>query len=264
MTRGREGRARVDWDAATYDRVSDIQAAWGREVLDRLPLRGDETVLDAGCGTGRVTAALLERLPTGRVIAVDASPSMVGKARAALGERVEVFVADLSELELPAPVDAILSTAVFHWIHDHALLFRRLRAALKPGGRLVAQCGGEGNIASLRALLRTVCDEEPFAEFLADWDGPWNFRSAGATAASLEEAGFTDVDCRLEPRAVTPEEPRAFLESVTLGSHLARLPARLRVPFVDRVLAGMPEPLTLDYVRLNILARAPGRPGRAG
>src|SRR5918997_2223212 len=133
-----------DWDAATYERLSAPIEAMGRDVLSRLELAGDETVLDAGCGTGRVTAALVERLPRGRVIAVDGSPAMVREARKRLPESVEVREADLLELELPEPVDAIVSTATFHWILDHDRLFARLREALVPGGRLVAQCGGAG------------------------------------------------------------------------------------------------------------------------
>ena len=95
----------VDWDAATYHRVADNQEEWGREVLDRLELKGDETVLDAGCGSGRVTRLLLERLPEGRVIGVDAAPSMIEEARANLaefGDRVELQVQNLLELELDA------------------------------------------------------------------------------------------------------------------------------------------------------------------
>ncbi|MDQ4131321.1 MAG: methyltransferase domain-containing protein [Actinomycetota bacterium] len=126
----------LDWDAATYDRVSDPQLGWGLELLDRLPLRGDEVVLDAGCGSGRVTRALLERLPGGRAIAVDASPAMVERARAALGSQARVLRGDLCELTLEEPVDAVFSNAVFHWIPDHARLFSRLRDVLRPGGRL--------------------------------------------------------------------------------------------------------------------------------
>src|SRR3954454_13774735 len=129
-----------DWNAASYQRVSAPLEAMGREVLDRLELDGDERVLDAGCGTGRVTAALVERLPRGHVIAVDGSPAMVEEAGARLGDAADVRVADLLELELDAPVDAVLSTATFHWIADHDRLFTRLRDVLRPGGRLVAQC----------------------------------------------------------------------------------------------------------------------------
>src|ERR671915_816751 len=140
-----------DWDATSYERMSAPLEAMGRVVLARLDLRGDERVLDAGCGTGRVTAALIGRLPRGEVVAVDGSPAMVEQARARLDGRADVRVADPLELELERPVDAILSTATFHWIADHDRLFARLLAALVPGGRLAAQCGGAGNVAALEA-----------------------------------------------------------------------------------------------------------------
>ena len=167
-----------DWDAATYDRVSAPQLEWAKAVLDRLDLRGDETVLDAGCGTGNVTRVLLERLPRGRVIAVDGSPAMIEKARERLpADRVELLVSDLAALELPEPVDHVLSTATFHWVPDHDALFACMHAALKPGGRLVAQCGGAGNIADTVAALDVVSEREPFAHFLSGWPGPWNSRA---------------------------------------------------------------------------------------
>lgn len=247
-------RAR-DWDAATYDRCSDAQLAWGLEVLDRLPLRGEETVLDAGCGSGRVTRALLERLPHGRVIAVDGSPTMVEHARAALRDRAEVLVADLLQLELDQPVDAILSTAVFHWIPDHDRLFARLHRALRPGGPLAAQCGGAGNVSRLLAALDPVTRRAPFSEHFSGWSGTWRFAGPEETRARLEASGFDAVETWLERRDVTPDDPREYLRTVTLGAHLDRLPHDLREPFVEAVLAELPRPVTLDYVRLNIEAR---------
>ena len=247
-----------DWDAATYDRVSDPQVEWGREVLERLPLRGDEVVLDAGCGSGRVTRLIVERLPRGRVIAVDAAPGMVAAARQALGDRAEVFEANLVDLELAEPVDVIFSNAVFHWVLDHDRLVKRLHDALRPGGRLVAQCGGEGNVERFLAVASEVAAEEPLAEHLAGWTGPWNFQSPEATAARLEHAGFEDVRCWLEPRAARPSEPRAYLASVCLGYHLAQLPPERREPYVEAVLERLGDPVEIDYVRLNIHARRPG------
>src|SRR5262245_14427216 len=128
-----------DWNATAYERLSAPLEAMGREVLQRLELEGDETVLDAGCGTGRVTAVLGERLPDGHVIAVDGSQAMVEEARRRLPPDIEVVQQDLLELQVDEPVDAVISTATFHWIGDHDRLFTRLKAALKPGGRLVAQ-----------------------------------------------------------------------------------------------------------------------------
>jgi trans-aconitate 2-methyltransferase len=244
-----------DWDASTYERVSGPQAEWGAVVLDRLPLEGDETVLDAGCGTGRVTQMLLERLPRGRVVAVDASPSMVEAARAALGDRATVIESDLVELELDEPVDAAFSNAVFHWVGDHERLFARLFDAMRPGARLIAQCGGEGNIARLHALADDVAADEPFAEHLAHWHGPWNFAGADLTAERLRAAGFVDVETSLQDWPVQPAEPGPYMATVCLGYHLNQLPEDLRGRYVEAVLERMgPQPV-FDYVRLNISAR---------
>jgi trans-aconitate 2-methyltransferase len=241
-----------DWNATSYERMSAPQEAMGREVLDRLDLHGDERVLDAGCGTGRVTAVLVERLPHGEVVAVDGSEAMVQQARARLGEGVDVFTADLLELELDRPVDAILSTATFHWIADHDRLFARLHAALKPGGRLVAQCGGAGNVASVEAAIDAVAHPA-----LAGWGGPWNFATAQQTAARLRDAGFTDVWTWLQAWPVRPPDPREYFGTLILGSHVERLPAEDRDDFIDAVLAHYDEAAGIDYVRLNLLARKP-------
>jgi trans-aconitate 2-methyltransferase len=244
-----------DWDAATYDRVSDPQVAMAGRVLDRLPLDGDETVLDAGCGSGRVTELLLERLPEGSVIAVDQAESMIEHARERLGERALVLRSDLTELVLDEQVDAVFSNAVFHWIANHPLLFERLFAALQPGGRLVAQCGGEGNIASFHSVARAVAAREPFAAHLTGWKGPWNFAAAEETAERLARAGFAEIETWLEPYPVTPDDPRAYFAAVCLGPPLQQLPEELRERYVEDVyeLAGG----KLDYVRLNMNARRP-------
>jgi trans-aconitate 2-methyltransferase len=244
-----------DWDAATYDRVSDPQFGWALEQLERLPLRGDDVVLDAGCGTGRVTAELIARVPRGRVYGVDVAPSMAAHAAAALGDAATVLCQDLVELELPEPVEAVFSNATFHWIADHDALFAALFAAMKPGGRLVAQCGGRGNIDAFRDAADDVAGEEPFAAFFVGWTRPWNYATAEETAQRLERAEFTEVNCWLEPKPVTPSDPAAFVRTVCLVRHLDPLPDALRASFVERVLELAGDPLVLEYVRLNMTAR---------
>jgi trans-aconitate 2-methyltransferase len=249
-----------EWDATTYHRVSVPHEEWAEALMARLPLDGDEAVLDAGCGTGRVTRKLVERLPGGRVIAVDGSAAMVEKVREVLRPEDEAFVVDLLALELAEPVDAIVSSAVFHWIRDHDQLFRRLRTALRPGGRLVAQCGGEGNVASFQRARREVADREPYAAYFADFEEPGYTAGAAETEERLRAAGFEDVRCWLEPWPVVPPEPLEFAR-LMLGAHLESLPEELRGQLVADTVAAAGEPLTLDYVRLNIEARAALTPG---
>jgi len=245
-----------EWDAKTYDQVSDPQFSWGMEVLERLQLSGDESALDAGCGSGRVTEQLLARIPDGHLLAVDGSAAMITEARERLGEGVDYLVADLAELEIETPVDLVFSTATFHWLPDHDRLFGRLRAALRPGGRLVAQCGGEGNVARhAEAIAKAAADPE-YADHFADAEGLWNFAGPEQTEARLAAAGFAEARCWLQPKPVQPPDPLAFTSTVTLGPLLAQLPEEKQRPFAEAVLAESEQPLTLDYVRLNIEAVA--------
>lgn len=240
-----------DWDAATYDRVADPMTRWGASVLDRAAFTGDERILDAGCGSGRVTEQMLDRWPGVSVVALDGSAAMVEAARerlARFGPRVEYVVADLGRPLPIEPVDGIVSTATFHWVPDHDALFRNLADVLLPGGRLVSQFGGEGNIASIQAALATIED---------GWLGPAHFESVGATVRRLEAAGFVDIRAWLqpEPTQLEPGEPfRMFLRTVVLGAHLDRLPLEARDAFVDSVAARLPD-ARIDYVRLNVDGR---------
>jgi trans-aconitate 2-methyltransferase len=182
---------------------------------------------------------------------------MLAAARTRLGERVELIHQDLEALDLgDRRVDAILSTATFHWLADHARLFARLRATLRHGGRLVAQCGGTGNTAELLAATLAVGGREPFSAQLGDWAGPWNFVGPEATAARLSEAGFNDVHTWLVTKPAPYEDLRAWLATNALTAHIARLPQPLREPFVGAVADELGHEPTISYIRLNIDAVA--------
>ncbi len=244
-----------NWNATRYHEISAPQQAWAAEQFERLALVDGESVLDAGCGSGKITAQLVEMTPHGRVYGVDAAASMVAHASAELGERAVILHQDLTELKLPEEVDAIFSNATFHWIKDHPRLFAALLAALKPGGRLVAQCGGEGNIDHFRKIAEELIEEPSYAGYFTDH--PWNYAGAEVTASRLTDAGFVDVQTWLEPKPTVLEDPREFITTVCLLPHLSQLPEELREPFVDEVLERTGVPLTLDYVRLNMVATKP-------
>ena len=240
-----------EWNASLYDQVANPHVDWGRQVIDWLPLHGSELVMDAGCGTGRVTELLLDKLPGGRVIAIDSSRAMLREAQRRLAEqssRVSFVAADLTQrLPLRLPVDAILSTAAFHWIADHDRLFANLAAAMRPGGVLAAQCGGSGNIASVREVLKYTGD---------GWLGPWFFATPDETRDRLLACGFTNVRTWLAADPVrfhSSSELERFLATVILGPHLERLAPEGRGAFVEQVAARLPN-RTIDYVRLNIVA----------
>lgn len=243
------------WDARTYDRSSAPQQSWAIDVLERLDgLAPDATVLDVGCGTGRVTEELVALVPRGRVLALDASEDMVELARQRLGDRAEVFCQDVLELELDEPVDAIVSTAALHWVPDHDRMWPRLAGVLRTGGILEAQCGGEGNIARVREAIEAAAHD--IAPELVGWS-PWVFAGPAETERRLHAAGFTAVRCWLAERPTEPEDPDAFVRTSILPAHLERLSPDRREPFTAAVMAGVALPL--DYVRLNVSAvRGPG------
>ena len=238
-----------EWDAPTYDRIAEPQTRWGARVVEWLDLRGDERVLDAGCGTGRVTELLLDGWADVSVIALDASSEMLAEARRRLArfrDRVTFVHADLAEpLPIDGRVDAVLSTATFHWVRDHDALFGNLATVMRPGAQLAAQSGAPGNVESVMDALRRLGTPSDIV-----------FPTPQETRERLERAGFVDVETWTHPDAAefaTDEEFRSFLETVVLREQIAST-APADVPgFLERVLELIP-PRRLDYVRLNMRA----------
>jgi trans-aconitate 2-methyltransferase len=258
-----------DWDAAKYHRISDPQLAWGRAVAARLSATAGERILDVGCGTGRLTEEIA-RTPGILVTGLDRSAAMLQEAlrrqRAAPGDvnsrRSPLYVrGDGAALPFADAFDAVFSAATFHWIPDHDRLFASIHQALKPGGRLVAQAGGGGNLDRLYGRARQLMRSPEYARFFASWTEPSHFEDARDTEARLDRAGFEHFEASVAAAPVTFEHPDAYSEfvaAVCLRHQLDRLPPSDRVPFMARITEQARDddpPLTLDYWRLNIAAR---------
>lgn len=255
----------TEWNATAYHKVSAPQTSWGHKVLARLSVRGDERAIDAGCGSGKLTGALLERLPGGSMVAIDRSWNMLLTARAnlrpAYASRVRFVQVSLPDLPFANYADLVFSTATFHWIKDHPRLFAGIFHTLRSGGRLHAQCGGGPNLKRAHELAQRVMHAPPFAPFFTNWPGPWEFADAATTADRLRTAGFVDVETNLEAAPTTlgsAEDYREFVTTVIYHPHLERLPSpQLKQSFIDRVTALSAKddpPFTLDYWRLNMSA----------
>ncbi|NYG53887.1 methyltransferase domain-containing protein [Nocardioides perillae] len=245
-----------EWDAPAYDALPLPHLAWGRGVLDRAALVGHERVLDAGCGTGRDAAALLERHPDVDLVVLDGSRRMLEAARGKLGARATYVHADLArplptDGPLGLPVDVVVSVAAFHWLPDHDALFTHLAAVLAPGGRLVSDCGGRGNVAAVdRAVVQVLG---------RDAATPWHFAGPDETRRSLTRAGFDVADVRLRPDPFHCPDPAVlerYLATVVLGAHLEGLEAAEAATVVREVRLALPAPV-VDYVRLEVEASLP-------
>ncbi len=257
-----------EWNATDYHRISEPQVSWGKKVLARVHLRGDEMLMDAGCGTGRLTAELLQSLPRGRVVGVDLSENMLAGARDHLARdfpgRFSLVAADLQDLPFDRVFNGIFSTAAFHWVLDHDRLFRSLFRALRPAGWLTAQCGGGPNLARLRERTDELAATAKYAQYFAGFHEPWVFNNAKDAAVLLQRAGFVEIGTSLEPALTILEDSAKyseFVRTVILRRHLERIPdGELRTDFVAALAAQAATddpPFSLDYWRLNLDARIP-------
>jgi trans-aconitate 2-methyltransferase len=256
------------WDAETYDRIGTPMRRWAQQVIEDLHLRGDETVLDAGCGSGSVTLDLRARLPRGTIYAVDASAEMIEQLRRRLATDgvtgVVPIHASLTDFSLPEPVDRVFSNAVFHWIPDDAALFSSLYHATRPGGRLRAQCGGAGNNARVLDAVAAVRREPRFAAHLGDFRDSKRYRTAEEATVALERAGWRNVRARLWAVPVpfdSPDDGARYVRAILLRDHVARLPEEERDGYaravVDETIARHGAPYVADYVRLDLWAERP-------
>lgn len=266
MTERRKSDSR-EWNSAVYHRLSGPQVSWGKKVLSRLQLRGDELVLDAGCGTGRLTAELLEALPRGRVVGIDLSQNMLNSAREHLTQfapRVSLGACDLLNLPFKGVFDGIVSTAAFHWVRDHDRLFANLHHVLVPGGWLAAQCGGGPNVQRLRKRADALATTSRFAQYFAGFREPWLFEDAEGAADTLHRAGFIDIETSVEPALTVLDDAKhynEFVRNIILHQHLKNLPGEeLRAEFMTILTEQAAQddpPFSLDYWRLNLRGRTP-------
>ena len=236
------------WNAEVYDRIGTPMRGWAQQVIDDLALTGDETVLDAGCGSGSVTFDLLKKLPRGRIYAVDASAEMIASLQRAIDERgvtnVVPIHASLTDFTLPEPVDAVFSNAVFHWIPDDDALFGCLHRATKPGGRLRAQCGGiwpSTPCAASRASSRT-CAASRTARSTAPAPkrSPRSSELAGATCArhcSMRR-------CRSRTTTTRRSTSRRFCYGITSPACRKRIETPTHEPSSKRPCGGVAHPMS--------------------
>jgi trans-aconitate 2-methyltransferase len=238
---------------------------WAQQVIDDLGLKGDEVVLDAGCGSGSVTLDLWHKLPNGKIYALDSSPDMINKLRSTLEERsitnIIPMQADLTRFTLNEQVDVVFSNAVFHWIPDDNALFGALARATKPGGRLRAQCGGADNNKRLMTATRDVERREPYSQYLAARVDTRKYRSEAQAIEALQRNGWKNAKANVFPSPVEfdkIDDAVLYLKTIILQQQFSSLPGEMGEQFlrevIDEVIMRHGAPFVADYVRLDMWA----------
>jgi trans-aconitate 2-methyltransferase len=231
------------WDAGDYERHSSAQQAWARELIAKLALRGDERLLDIGCGDGKVTAELASHVPAGCVVGIDSAASMVRLARARQPvdktPNLSFCLADALDLPFCPSFDVAFSNATLHWVHDHRRVLRGISRSLRPGGRLLFQMGGRGNAAGMLSLLADMIREPEWREFFTDFVFPYAFYGPEQYLPWLEEARLDRLRVELIPKDMT-HDGAAGLEGwirTTWLPYAQRVPEPQRERFVGELAA---------------------------
>ncbi|HET7642722.1 MAG TPA: methyltransferase domain-containing protein [Nitrososphaeraceae archaeon] len=262
---------KFNWDASTYHRISDAQESWGHETIEYRKWKGNETVLDAGCGSGRLTKILSIKVPHGKVIAVDSDLSMIRLAKENLVKfsNIEFTHMDISEIKLEEKVDVVFSNAVLHWILNHKKVFERFCQTLNCDGQLLIQCGGYGNLAKTLSILNKVSKSKEFYNYFCNnkgeniWNQTWYFAKNEDTEKILKEIGFRNIQVFIknkEQKFRNKEEYFLFIKTIVLIPYLKYLPNdMLKDKFAKSVVEEIETNAKelqwkLDFVRLNINA----------
>jgi trans-aconitate methyltransferase len=239
----REPAPPAKWNAADYAAHSAVQQGWAREVMTRLHLRGDERVLDVGCGDGKVTAEIARAVPRGRVLGVDASPEMIAFARqvfpAMVAPNLTFQICDARKLgALGGEFDLIFSNAALHWVDDHQAFLRGAAAELRPGGRLLVSCGGKGNAHDVFLALRPEMRLARWREYFRNLPVPYFFHSPADYRKWLPENGFHSHELKLAPKdaAYAGADGLAAWVRTTWLPYVHRVPEDRREEFIAAVI----------------------------
>ena len=252
------------WDAQTYDKVSsNVQLQWGQELLEERAWIGNETVMDAGAGSGNLTKILADKLPNGKVYAVDADSNMVQQAKSNLSgySNVQFIHSSMDKVKLPTEVDVIFSNSALHWILDQEGLFLHFWQLLKPNGKLLIEYGAHGNVERPLSVIFKIMQSGQFREHFVNWRQSWYFPKPEEIERLLQKAKFRNIQVNLSKRVTTFPDRQSFaifIRTVLMKPFLGYLPdAKKKEQFLDVFLNEFERSgweWSVDFMRLGISA----------
>jgi trans-aconitate 2-methyltransferase len=235
--------AKVVWSAADYASNSVVQQTWARELIAKLKLRGDERILDVGCGDGKITAEIARAIPNGTAVGVDASPQMIEFAGKTFPvskiPNLEFHVMDARKIQFLRKFDLVFSNAALHWVDDHQAFLRGAASVLKPGGRLIVSCGGKGNAHDVFLALRPEMRLKRWREFFRKMEASYFFHSPEEYQKWLPRFGFKTRSIKLAPKDATYQGRAGFATwlRTTWLPYTQRVPEEVREEFIEAVVA---------------------------
>lgn len=256
---------RFEFDGEKYERHSTHQKEWGARLIEELGLKGEEDILDLGCGDGALTARLAELAPRGTVVGIDASTGMVAAAQKHLRPNLRFELSDIEDLDYEGAFDLVFSNAALHWVKGHQRLLANVWRALRPGGVVRFNFAAEGNCAQFFSVVQKVMALPEYAEFFAQFEWPWYMPATADYRRLVEEAGFAETSVwgenadRYFPNAAALA---GWIDQPSIVPFLQVLSEEARTGFRDVVVADAAklcrQPNGTYFVafrRVNVLAR---------
>ena len=195
------------WNPEDYAKNSDAQLKWARDLRQKLNFQGDESVLDVGCGDGKITADFSVALPKGQVVGIDSSPEMIAYANRTYAisqyPNLTFECVDARSLDFDREFDLCFSNATLHWVDDHQSFLSRAIRGLRSGGRLVISCGGEGNALDILQVFSELVSSESWKDYFDVFHNPYFFYGDQDYAKWLEKSGFQIEQLELVPKDMT-------------------------------------------------------------
>lgn len=230
------------WDAEDYKRHSSTQHTWGKELISKLQLNGDERVLDIGCGDGKITAEIASLLPDGLIMGIDSSPEMIKLAEGNFPPdkftNLSFKIKDARKLDFKNDFDVVFSNAALHWIIDHQPILKRIHRSLKSPGTILLQMGGKGNAAEILVIFDKLIKGNKWKQYFTDLSFPYGFYGPKDYKKWLEEADFQAIRVELIPKDMVHkgrEDLSGWIRTTWLP-YTNKIPETMRQEFIEDIM----------------------------